>query len=74
MPRKPGRGGAGRGQGRKPIAGERMAAVLRAPCTPAQEWWAKHVAESAGMTAAEWLRSLVDAAVGEHRCSSKCEK
>lgn len=62
------RGGARKGAGAKPRAGEPMGEVLRAPCTPVQKQWAEHVAQASGLTVAEWLRSLVDRAVGEHRC------
>jgi hypothetical protein len=49
-----------------------MRAVLRAPVTEAQLEWAQHAATADGLTVAEWLRSLVDRAIGEHRCA-KCE-
>lgn len=62
------RGGARAGSGAKPRAGVRMGEVLRAPVTESQLWWAEHVATHAGLTVAEWLRSLVDRAVSEHRC------
>jgi len=46
-----------------------MHEVLRAPVTEAQLEWARHVATHAGLSVAEWLRSLVDRAIGEHRCA-----
>lgn len=62
------RGGARPGSGAKPRSGVRMSEMLRAPVTGSQLWWAEHVAARAGLTVAEWIRSLVDRAVGEHRC------
>jgi hypothetical protein len=62
------RGGARRGTGPKPRAGVTMSEMLRAPATPAQLWWAEHVAAAAGLTVAEWIRSLVDRGISEHRC------
>lgn len=66
------RGGAGRGQGRKPRGDEAMSKMLRAPCTPTMHGWAEHVASSAGLPIAEWLRALVDRAVSEHTCPQLC--
>lgn len=62
------RGGARPGSGPKPRAGVTMHSMLRAPVTEAQLWWARHVATHAGLSLAEWLRSLVDRAIGEHEC------
>lgn len=62
------RGGPRPGSGPKPRSGVRMSEILRAPVTESQLWWAQHVAAHAGLSVAEWLRSLVDRSIGEHGC------
>ncbi len=62
------RGGERAGSGRKPRGDVTMSEMLRAPVTPSMLWWARHAAEHAGLTLAEWLRFLVDRSIGEHAC------
>ena len=62
------RGGARKGSGPKPRAGSPLSEQLPLRLTESQLWWARHVATHSGLTVAEWLRSLVDRAVSEHRC------
>lgn len=45
-----------------------MTEIIRVSVTPSQLWWAEHAAEYAGIPLAEWLRSLIDRAIGEHAC------
>lgn len=63
------RGGRRPGSGPKPRAGSPLSEQFPLRFTSAQLWWAQHVATHAGLTVAEWIRSLVDRAVGEHWCS-----
>lgn len=67
------RGGARKGTGPKPRAGVPMSEMLRAPVTEPQLWWVQHVATHAGLSVAEWIRSLVDAAIGRHECGECIE-
>ncbi len=64
------RGGARKGTGPKPAADEPARAILRTSVTEAQHAWAEHVAGE--MSLPEWLRSLVDRAIGDHTCE-ECE-
>lgn len=63
------RGGARPGSGQRPRAGEPMTEIIRVSVTPSQLWWAEHVAEHVGLPLTEWIRSLIDQAVGEHTCA-----
>lgn len=62
------RGGRRPGSGAKPRGDEPMPEIVRASVTAAQLWWAQHLADHAGLTLAEWIRSLIDRAAGEHEC------
>lgn len=60
------RGGARKGTGPKPAAGEPARVILRTSVTEVQHAWAEHVAGE--MPLPEWLRSIVDRAISEHTC------
>lgn len=62
------RGGARPGSGPKPRHDETASKSIQVRATEAQLWWAQHLADHAGLTVAEWIRSLIDRAAGEHRC------